>query len=154
VHERPITVNGWQGSGYSIIDADYGVGAYKISGGSNGGSSALNSGQKEALAITSIMDGLQYIVDELLKKGPISQVVSAITKTIEAIKKCETPYAVVISLLVLAALMMALLAILKMTLVFTAVVAKIVITVLSLAAGFLWENIINALIESCPRNTE
>ncbi|MEJ2076260.1 MAG: hypothetical protein P8X79_22695 [Reinekea sp.] len=37
VHERPITVNGWQGSGYSIIDVDYGVGAYKISGGSNGG---------------------------------------------------------------------------------------------------------------------
>jgi hypothetical protein len=37
VHERPINVNGWEGSGYSIIDADYGVGAYKISGGSNGG---------------------------------------------------------------------------------------------------------------------
>jgi hypothetical protein len=38
VHERPINVIGWEGSGYSIIDADYGVGAYKISGGS------INSG--------------------------------------------------------------------------------------------------------------
>ena len=37
VHESPITVNGWQGSGYSILDAEYGVGAYKISGGANGG---------------------------------------------------------------------------------------------------------------------
>ncbi|WP_197470131.1 hypothetical protein, partial [Oleiphilus sp. HI0117] len=37
VHENPITVNGWQGSGYEIIDPEYGVGAYKISGGASGG---------------------------------------------------------------------------------------------------------------------
>jgi len=37
VHESPITVNGWSGSGYTIIDAEYGVGAYKISGGGSGG---------------------------------------------------------------------------------------------------------------------
>ncbi len=37
VHEAPITVNGWQGSGYTILDVDYGVGAYKISGGGSGG---------------------------------------------------------------------------------------------------------------------
>lgn len=37
VHQSPITVNGWQGSGYAILDAEYGVGAYKISGGASGG---------------------------------------------------------------------------------------------------------------------
>jgi len=37
VHEKPIEVNGWKGSGYSIVDPEYGVGAYKISGGTNGG---------------------------------------------------------------------------------------------------------------------
>ena len=37
VHEQPINVNGWEGSGYSIIDPEHGVGAYKISGGISGG---------------------------------------------------------------------------------------------------------------------
>ena len=37
VHQSPIGVNGWTGSGYSIIDPEYGVGAYKISGGASGG---------------------------------------------------------------------------------------------------------------------
>ncbi|MEQ6884497.1 transglutaminase-like domain-containing protein [Salicola sp. Rm-C-2C1-2] len=37
VHQKPINVNGWEGSGYSIIDPERGVGAYKISGGVNGG---------------------------------------------------------------------------------------------------------------------
>jgi len=36
VHQNPITVNGWTGSGYSILDPEYGVGAYKISGGGSG----------------------------------------------------------------------------------------------------------------------
>lgn len=33
VHQSPINVNGWQGSGYSVIDPETGVGAYQISGG-------------------------------------------------------------------------------------------------------------------------
>ena len=37
VHQSPITINGWQGSGYAILDAEYGVGAYQISGGVSGG---------------------------------------------------------------------------------------------------------------------
>jgi hypothetical protein len=37
VHENPISVNGWSGSGYAIIDSGMGVGAYKISGGASGG---------------------------------------------------------------------------------------------------------------------
>ncbi|MBS3804675.1 MAG: transglutaminase family protein [Oleiphilaceae bacterium] len=37
VHQQPINVNGWEGSGYAIIDPERGVGAYKISGGASGG---------------------------------------------------------------------------------------------------------------------
>ncbi|MDP5241123.1 transglutaminase-like domain-containing protein [Uliginosibacterium sp. 31-16] len=37
VHEKPITQNGWVGSGYIVLDQDSGAGAYKISGGANGG---------------------------------------------------------------------------------------------------------------------
>ena len=38
VHESPIDVNGWVGSGYLVIDPETGASAYLISGGSNGGS--------------------------------------------------------------------------------------------------------------------
>lgn len=37
VHATPLNVNGWEGSGYAIVDPDRGVGAYKISGGASGG---------------------------------------------------------------------------------------------------------------------
>jgi hypothetical protein len=36
VQERPITISGWNGSGYIIEDLTTGAGAYKISGGANG----------------------------------------------------------------------------------------------------------------------
>ena len=36
VHESPIELNGWIGSGYSIIDSEMGIGAWKISGGESG----------------------------------------------------------------------------------------------------------------------
>ena len=38
VHEKPITHFGWTGSGYIIENPETGAGAYKISGGANGGS--------------------------------------------------------------------------------------------------------------------
>jgi transglutaminase-like putative cysteine protease len=38
VHEKPITVSGWIGTGYIINNPATGAGAYKISGGANGGS--------------------------------------------------------------------------------------------------------------------
>jgi hypothetical protein len=37
VHQAPITQSGWTGSGYIITDPATGAGAYKISGGANGG---------------------------------------------------------------------------------------------------------------------
>ncbi|MEW5837727.1 MAG: hypothetical protein AB1717_02710 [Pseudomonadota bacterium] len=37
VHQADISVYGWTGSGYIILDPETGAGAYKISGGMNGG---------------------------------------------------------------------------------------------------------------------
>ncbi|MBC3873740.1 hypothetical protein [Undibacterium flavidum] len=37
VHEKEISVNGWAGCGYTLIDPETGAGAYKIAGGTNGG---------------------------------------------------------------------------------------------------------------------
>ncbi|MFZ6640834.1 transglutaminase-like domain-containing protein [Undibacterium sp. TC4M20W] len=37
VHEKEIMVGGWKGSGYIVLDAETGAGAYKIIGGANGG---------------------------------------------------------------------------------------------------------------------
>lgn len=37
VHEQPIERSGWQGSGYVLLDPQTGAGAWKISGGANGG---------------------------------------------------------------------------------------------------------------------
>ena len=38
VSERPITLNGWTGTGYTILDPYSGAGAYMIGGGLDGGS--------------------------------------------------------------------------------------------------------------------
>lgn len=37
IHENPISVGAWRGSGYIIFDPETGAAAYKISGGKNGG---------------------------------------------------------------------------------------------------------------------
>ena len=50
VHQNPISVNGWQGSGYSVIDPEMGVGAYQISGGASGG---------------TLLEGVSYLLTTL-----------------------------------------------------------------------------------------
>ena len=37
IHERPVTISGWTGTGYTMIDPGTGAGGYIIEGGSNGG---------------------------------------------------------------------------------------------------------------------
>jgi hypothetical protein len=44
VHESPVAISGWTGSGYIVADPDTGAGAYKISGGANGSFLPLLSG--------------------------------------------------------------------------------------------------------------
>lgn len=37
IHERPITIDGWTGAGYTKIDPNTGAGGYMIDGGGSGG---------------------------------------------------------------------------------------------------------------------
>ena len=59
VHEAPITVSGWQGSGYSILDTEYGVGIYQITGGVSGG---VFSGD----SIDELLGWVTMVTEELL----------------------------------------------------------------------------------------
>jgi hypothetical protein len=53
VHQVPITQSGWTGSGYVITDPATGAGAYKISGGANGGALPIF-----AAALSGLVDSL------------------------------------------------------------------------------------------------
>ncbi len=65
VHQAPITYAGWTGEGYIIIDPETGAGAYKISGGENGG----------ALLATTFTVLIYAISISLLALGALSLVV-------------------------------------------------------------------------------
>lgn len=40
-HESSVSVPGWSGAGYAVLDPDTNTGAWMISGGNNGGESSL-----------------------------------------------------------------------------------------------------------------
>jgi len=67
VHEKPISVNGWQGSGYRVLDLDTGGGGYLISGGSNGGFLGLEI--DDILGILSL--GIDFIPGVATARGII-----------------------------------------------------------------------------------
>ncbi|RBW51403.1 transglutaminase-like domain-containing protein [Marinobacter sp. F3R11] len=77
-HAQPINVNGWEGSGYSIIDPERGVGAYKISGGVSGG--FLDDDTANLLTLLGIGGGLVGILASVgllvLLSGVISLVLA------------------------------------------------------------------------------
>ncbi len=58
-HTDPISVNGWQGAGYIIVDPATGAGAWKIAGGLNGGSGAFGD------ALMQIFVSLAFIISLL-----------------------------------------------------------------------------------------
>jgi len=60
VYESPITLNGWTGSGYTMLDPDYGVGGYMISGGESGAFIALAIGV--GLWLGAILSILAYAI--------------------------------------------------------------------------------------------
>ncbi|MEN6668952.1 hypothetical protein AAJP47_01085 [Psychrobacter sp. B38] len=61
VHDTQITLNGWSGTGYTILDPESGAGAYMIGGGLDGGFTAIPGIQK----ILSVV-GLGYVYIRLL----------------------------------------------------------------------------------------
>jgi hypothetical protein len=62
VHEAPITVSGWTGTGYIIDDQATGAGAYKISGGENGGAFSYGARLGIMAVLTILMFGFAWIV--------------------------------------------------------------------------------------------
>jgi hypothetical protein len=52
-HSADITLSGWTGSGYVILDPETGAGAYKVSGGANG--SFLNGGLFRLLSLVALL---------------------------------------------------------------------------------------------------
>ena len=89
VHQNPISVNGWTGSGYTFIDAEFGVGAYKISGGGNGGEVSPMTGV--IMSVSSILSGLTDIVlflAGIFKKLP--SVLGYIKSSVALILDCLT----------------------------------------------------------------
>lgn len=83
VHERPVSIKGWTGSGYIIKSTDSGAGAYKISGGANGG----------VIGLTDSMNGILGLVDGLnndLVKSPFSKIAKGIASWLGIIEDTLT----------------------------------------------------------------
>ncbi len=68
VHEENITVDGWTGIGYITTDPITGAGAYRITGGDNGG--ALKPSNLKVQLKKAVKEGLRAIVNMLLPKDP------------------------------------------------------------------------------------
>ena len=81
VHESPISVNGWTGSGYTILDTEFGVGAYKISGGGSG--SFFGPGS----TISLVMGYMGLFIDfheEITVAGALKKLLKGIAKALGA----------------------------------------------------------------------
>jgi hypothetical protein len=66
VHQGDITANGWTGSGYIILDPETGAGAYKISGGANGGSLYFAKGMLTFVGVIIFFTGTAEVATALL----------------------------------------------------------------------------------------
>lgn len=80
VHQYPVRINSWVGSGYMITDPEVGVGAFKISGGFSGGSSTEDDG------VFNLFDFLGYVekVSDYLG-GKLNKLVSTLLAPINNI---------------------------------------------------------------------
>jgi hypothetical protein len=72
VHQNPITYAGWTGEGYIVIDPETGAGAWKLSGGRNGGNGSSSSDEELALIGMSIAAAAEIPVGELEDLAKIS----------------------------------------------------------------------------------
>ena len=105
-HTDPISVPGWSGAGYVIFDPVTGDGAYKISGGANGGAYNPQTELQDFLAWLSLWAGV--LGKEIL--GAIVDIVNATITIVDAILNCPSHVAnfiilFSISILVASALM-------------------------------------------------
>jgi hypothetical protein len=65
-HTDPVSVPGWQGAGYVILDPETGDGAWKISGGKNGGQSDLSEGTGAVFATAGAAESTANLLARFL----------------------------------------------------------------------------------------
>ena len=78
VHEREVSVPGWTGTGYMVIDPATGNGAYMISGGGNGGWAEI--------AFAVFLD----VMRPAILPTAIIAIITSVYLALEALKKCNT----------------------------------------------------------------
>jgi hypothetical protein len=92
-HPDKVSVPGWQGAGYVILDPDTGAGAWKIGGGTNGGSLpflmslllASFGGFFEGLSGELAEDDLPLAKAKSVRQWKIARVVSSVGKLLGAV---------------------------------------------------------------------
>jgi len=95
VHERPVSVRNWTGSGYLVLDPQVGDGGYLISGGQNGGFASLDA--DDLLGILSL--GIDFIPGVGTAKGIIELITGVDMITGEPINRWLVGFATAASLI-------------------------------------------------------
>lgn len=98
VHQSDVTVNGWAGSGYILFDKESGAGAYKISGGANGGGVMDQLSDQVASFggwlgdnLATLLDALSSILEDVGGVGGIfGKLAGAIAKVADFAKIVQT----------------------------------------------------------------
>lgn len=90
-HQNPVDINGWVGSGYVVTNPATGDGAYKISGGANGGYGKLAPEAAKEL----FWAGLDKFGGKIGKAlGKLNDIYNEVTSFVELIKNCPTETAI------------------------------------------------------------
>ena len=104
VSESNIDFNGWNGVGYLIIDPSTGAGAYKISGGSNGG--FLKSLKSKAVSFLNLVKN-----NPAVKKTVYGALAVLLVGVIVMFDKCSgSNLAIAITMLVVSTIMLSIIA--------------------------------------------
>lgn len=88
-HTDAIQVPGWSGAGYIIVDNETGSGAYKISGGTNGGYNVLQEAQAQILKFMSISSAILSIAGKAAL-SILLDIISTILNIYDAIIHCSS----------------------------------------------------------------
>jgi hypothetical protein len=87
VHQAEITAHSWTGMGYTLLDPETGAGAYKISGGTNGGEMETTEGEGLLLDVgLTLLDELGNVYHKLIAK--FLQAIGVIEGYIDLIMAC------------------------------------------------------------------
>jgi len=123
IHQSDITVNGWTGSGYFILDPDTGAGAYKIGGGANGGFTALGSFFTSILAFWETWDIAAHgnlVTGFSAALGSLANIIDVLTFAVDTFEKCTNSLVASVLTAVYVASIMAMVAVLT-PVIFTAI---------------------------------